>query len=106
MSGSGIGSHLTPGEAKIQLLREGLSTPLFQMAVRLVLSGQTAPATTNWILVQSDAGKLREWRFETLLPYVSAMNARVQGFLSFPRLELTPDWLREVLNGAGAEPTT
>jgi hypothetical protein len=79
---------LTPGEAKIQQLREELPPALFRMAVRLLLCGHGASATTNWILLQPEPDKLTEWRFETLQPYVSVLNARVQGWLSYPVRQL------------------
>jgi hypothetical protein len=102
MPDSGVGPHLTPGEVKIQLLREGLPTPLFRTAVRLLFSGQTASITTNWILMQYDHGQ-NEWRYETLQPLVGALHARVQGWLSFPMRELAPEWLKDMLNETGDE---
>jgi len=90
-------AHLTPGEARILLLQERFPAPLFHKAVWLLLNNQSSSLTTNLILLEPDRGHLQEWRFETLYPLISALNARLQGWLSCPNLELAPEWLREVL---------
>ena len=97
MPETGTCPELTQGEARILLLRDGLPAPLFQQAALMLLNGQSASFTTNLILLQPDHGQLHEWRYETLHPLVSALKARLQGWLTCPTVELAPEWLRSVL---------
>ena len=63
----------------------------------MLLNGQSSSFTTNLILLQPDHGQLHEWRYETLHPLVTALKARLQGWLTCPTVELAPEWLRRVL---------
>jgi hypothetical protein len=91
--------NLTHGEIKILALQNGLPESLFQKAVWQLLMGYPVGFTTNWILDQTEHNQLRDWRFETLHPYMSALGARIHGFRSYPKVEHAPPWLRNALDG-------
>jgi hypothetical protein len=95
--------RLTHGEIRILALQKGLPESLFLKAVWQLLMGYSVAFTTNWILDQPENTQLRDWRYETLHPCVSALGARVQGLRSYPKVELAPAWLQEALDRLKSE---
>lgn len=105
MKEHGMQIELSQGEVSIQMLRRGLPEYLFQQIVLILLSGYSAAFATNWLLLQPDCGRLMGFRYETLLPSVATLRSRLRGWLSYPVMELAPEWLRETLERLRAEPT-
>jgi hypothetical protein len=94
--GSNATSRRGQGELAISQLRS-LPEPLFTQVVLYLLGGGEVDDAARLILAHPDCGELRDCDPTTLLRYLRQLRRRVRDWLTFPKIELAPPWLQEVL---------